>query len=883
MNLGETAALIIALQLKDGVSAGLAGIKTKLDGLNKSSGTVTGGLTKIGQGLRTGIANGAKIATVGIGAIASQVALGLRSLAELEDVMNQTDAVIKSTGGSAGVTAEEVRALAQEMEDLSGVDDKVIQSGENVLLTFTNIREDAFEPALQAALDLSAAMDQDLSASALQVGKALNDPIGGLTALRRVGVQFTQDQEDVIKALVETGDVAGAQQVIIAELNKEFGGSAAAQMEGYRGTLLRLQDTWEDLQMTLATAVAPALDKIGRKLNEFLSDPETIEGVRKLGDSIAELFSDENIEGGGQAMRELFTFLKELPWSQIKDGLSFAAESAKKVVDVFRSLPPGVQAGLLTFLAANKLTGGLVTSGLGELVKVALSSLRTITAANVTVIGANVTAPGAGVPGAPVVASRGIPTLVKTVGSVALAVVGIDQLIQITEAQKQSTQEGIDSVESAVDAFLAGDPTLEQIDQKIAELRSMPGSLGVIERGIYELNLGVGADKGVKTVTEEAVSELVAARTELKLIRSGIPITGGTVTAQTPEQVAELQRINNAVSVLPFAAGQTAEQTAELERIGNYTNAVLDAQRENTQATREQLAMLGEKLDVNKNTVTSMKEVLADKLGVSVEQLRGILHNEQTVADRLGISIEELRDLQGEARNIAAEVNNSGGEITKEVAEWGRAQLKQLDANRDGILNMKEVLAAKLGVSIESLRGIENKEEQVAARLGITVEQLRLIKGEAAETAGNINELNRNIQNGVRITNFPRFIVNPRDVPRGGGTHGGDRGELRQHGGRANPFRLYRINEAGEEGFIPDVPGFVVNHAMMQRVQSSLAKLASTRSTLTVPQRDFGGGVWRPNQPVPVKVTNPSRVVLSAREVAKELTRFRDVAFARSG
>ncbi|MEO7836977.1 MAG: hypothetical protein ABIS21_04990, partial [Acidimicrobiales bacterium] len=106
--------------------------------------------------------------------------------------------------------------------------------GANMLLTFTNIRNtagkgnDVFTQATKTLLDMSVALGTDASTSAIQLGKALNDPIAGIGALSRVGVTFTAQQKAVIKSLVDTGDVAGAQKVILAELNREFGGSAQA-------------------------------------------------------------------------------------------------------------------------------------------------------------------------------------------------------------------------------------------------------------------------------------------------------------------------------------------------------------------------------------------------------------------------------------------------------------------------------------------------------------------------------------------------------------------------------------------------------------------------------------------------------------------------------
>lgn len=419
MNLAQAAELILLFRLNDQVSSGLKTMQGELAKTEASTASVDSAFTKIGLGLKTGFLNAAKIGIAGVGALTTQVMAGIDSLSELEEVTNQTNAVIESTGGVAGITAEEVRSLAEEYENLTGVDDKTIQSGENLLLTFTKIGEDAFEPALAAALDLSAGLGQDLNSSITMIGKALNDPIAGLTALGRAGVQFTEEQKELIRTLVETGDAAGAQAIILEELNTQFGGSAQADMAGYRGSVTRLKDAWEDVQMTLAEGVAPALKNIVDRLNEFVRSDRFMNEVEKLGDAIAQLFSNENIDKGFGALEEAFTFLRDLPWNAIKDGMALTAEAAKKAVDVFRSLPPGVQAGLITFLAANKLTGGLVTSGLTELAKVALSSLKTITAANVTVVGP-VTGPGgAPTPGAPGGGVGVAPIIVGAFGALA--------------------------------------------------------------------------------------------------------------------------------------------------------------------------------------------------------------------------------------------------------------------------------------------------------------------------------------------------------------------------------------------------------------------------------------------------------------------------------
>jgi len=143
--------------------------------------------------------------------------------AEAEQNIAQLENVIKSTGGAAGVTAESITSMASELQKITTFSDDAIIAGDNLLLTFTNIGKDVFPDATKTMLDMSQALGQDISSSAIQLGKALNDPINGITALSRVGVSFTEEQKEMIKTLVEAGKTEEAQTVILEELQKEFG------------------------------------------------------------------------------------------------------------------------------------------------------------------------------------------------------------------------------------------------------------------------------------------------------------------------------------------------------------------------------------------------------------------------------------------------------------------------------------------------------------------------------------------------------------------------------------------------------------------------------------------------------------------------------------
>src|SRR5690349_3849156 len=200
----------------------------------------------LGHGMRIGVFKSIPgIAKGLVGAFAAVKAVQvfggfIADAQESARVSRITENVIRSTGSAAKVTAGQVGDLATAISNKTGADDETVQSGQNMLLTFTNIRNevgkgnDIFNQASQSVVDLAAAMNNGqvttdgVKTASIQLGKALNDPIKGVTALRKVGVSFTQQQTDQIKKLVESGHTLDAQKIILRELGKEFGGTAAA-------------------------------------------------------------------------------------------------------------------------------------------------------------------------------------------------------------------------------------------------------------------------------------------------------------------------------------------------------------------------------------------------------------------------------------------------------------------------------------------------------------------------------------------------------------------------------------------------------------------------------------------------------------------------------
>lgn len=172
---------------------------------------------------------------------------------------------------AAQFTRQGLIDLSKQLEQTTTFSDETVLSAENLLLTFTSIGANVMPQATKTVLDMAQALGEDTKDAAIQLGKALQDPVLGITALRRVGVNFTDDQKNVIAQLVKTGQSAKAQQLILAELNKEFGGSAAAAATTFGGRMEQVKNQIDDLQEEIGNAIIPILSKFLEKIVPIIS------------------------------------------------------------------------------------------------------------------------------------------------------------------------------------------------------------------------------------------------------------------------------------------------------------------------------------------------------------------------------------------------------------------------------------------------------------------------------------------------------------------------------------------------------------------------------------------------------------------------------------
>jgi len=215
---------------------------------------------------------GSKLKTVGAGLglaiggafAVSQVKDWVGEAEKAQKVSNTLTHTLLNAGDATGAWAKHAETLASKLQDQTGVDDEVIKGGQAVLATFHDVSgavgqsSGVFDRATQAAVDLAATGIGSVESASLQLGKALQDPIKGMTALARSGVNFTDAQKAQVKALVESGDLLGAQKVILGEVESQVKGTAAASVTSTE----KMNAAWGDTKEALGAALLPVLEKV---------------------------------------------------------------------------------------------------------------------------------------------------------------------------------------------------------------------------------------------------------------------------------------------------------------------------------------------------------------------------------------------------------------------------------------------------------------------------------------------------------------------------------------------------------------------------------------------------------------------------------------------
>jgi hypothetical protein len=227
---------------------------------------------KIGEGMQSfgkKLSVGLTLPLTALGAAAVKGALDQRA------AMGQVEAALASMGNVSGKTADQLAKAADAMEMHSLFDaDAILTKVTANLLTFGNVANEQFDRAQQAAIDMATRLGSDPQSAAVMLGKALNDPIKGISALTKVGVQFTESQKAQIKAFAETGQTAKAQGIILTEVERQFKGAAQAAAD---------TQPWRQAKV----AIDQAMDGIGEAILPVI--PVIADAIKSLATSFSEL------------------------------------------------------------------------------------------------------------------------------------------------------------------------------------------------------------------------------------------------------------------------------------------------------------------------------------------------------------------------------------------------------------------------------------------------------------------------------------------------------------------------------------------------------------------------------------------------------------------
>ena len=247
--------LIINLALESGAfKSGLNATEKQLQASAKRIAAVGNAMKGVGKTLSLAV-------TLPLAGLA---AASIKAAIESKDALGQVNAALKTMGNAAGRTSEQLQALATKgMKQSLYDDDEILRKVTANLLTFGNVSGAVFDRAQLAVLDLATRMEGDLQGATILVGKALNDPKNGLAALGKTGAlskTWIAANKDMIASLVKTGQTAKAQGIILAALEAQYKGSAAAARAADPAAAAK-QSVGEAME-ALGTALLPLLPPI---------------------------------------------------------------------------------------------------------------------------------------------------------------------------------------------------------------------------------------------------------------------------------------------------------------------------------------------------------------------------------------------------------------------------------------------------------------------------------------------------------------------------------------------------------------------------------------------------------------------------------------------
>ena len=211
-----------------------------------------------------------EIADAAISTLVGKMHEWIQGAQDAQVAQAQTNQILASGSHVIGLTTSMVDQLAQKYMNLTGVDDDLVHSAENILAGFQNISLKAFPGAIEASINLAESFKMthggalDMTRAAQTLGRALEDPEHGAARLRMFNVILSESQKEQIKQFMKVNDVAGAQAVIMDAVRAKVGGAADAFGSTNEGKLMRFNTGLDNIGKTLASVALPLFSDLWR-------------------------------------------------------------------------------------------------------------------------------------------------------------------------------------------------------------------------------------------------------------------------------------------------------------------------------------------------------------------------------------------------------------------------------------------------------------------------------------------------------------------------------------------------------------------------------------------------------------------------------------------
>lgn len=209
----------------------------------------------------------APAAVIGLTAMTAMGAGAIRAAEDAQVADNRLSSVAQSMGvfgKETDTVVARLKSFADQVMKTTAVDDELVKSTQAQLLTFKNLAVTAgtaggsLDRATLAAIDMAAVFGGDGSSNAVKLGKALQDPIKGVTALTRVGITFTDSEKEKIKTLVESNKMLEAQDFILSAIEQQVGGTAEATATG----TAKMNVAFGEMQEQIGAALLPLFEQL---------------------------------------------------------------------------------------------------------------------------------------------------------------------------------------------------------------------------------------------------------------------------------------------------------------------------------------------------------------------------------------------------------------------------------------------------------------------------------------------------------------------------------------------------------------------------------------------------------------------------------------------